>query len=151
MNAGRLIAVSVLAAWAAGIPGHAQAYPFCTDPPFLPLVFPIGTRVSSVFEHNYDSLPGNIACFKLRVLGASTTHITVSTINNNGYLRLYPPGWVITQNGPNFTFGEPGVPGAADGDYARSWTGQLPPQGDLLVVINMRGPSHQYRLHVEAY
>ncbi len=145
---GRLIAAVVLMA-CAGLPNVASARPFCTDPPFVPLLPPTGTRVSAVFEQNFDIMPGDVACFRLHLPGAVRGHVTVATAHNYGTLQLYPPGWVITQHGRAFSFGVPALPGMADGDNARSWTGQLPPQGDLLIVVAMKGNGRQYRIHVE--
>ena len=146
---GRSIAAAILVA-SASFPGAASARPFCSDPPFVPLISPIGTSGSSVYEHNYDIMPGDVACFRLHVPGAARGHIDLAIAHNNGNLQLYPPGWVITQNGRSFTFGVPALPGTADSDNARSWTGQLPPQGDLLIVVAMKGNGRQYRVHVEA-
>ena len=146
---GRLIAATILIACAI-LPCAASARPFCTNPPFVPLVPPIGTNGSSVFEKNFDIMPGDVACFRLHVPGAVRGHVTVATAHNYGSLQLYPPGWVITQYGRAFSFGAPPLPGTADADNARSWTGQLPPLGDLLIVVAMKGNGRQYRIHVEA-
>ena len=145
---GRLIAAAMLIA-CASLPGVASATPFCTDPPFVPLLPPINTNGSAVFERNFDIMPGDVACFRLHLPGAVRGHVTVATAHNYGSLQLYPPGWVITQHGRAFTFGVPPLPGTADSDNARSWTGQLPPQGDLLIVVAMKGNGRQYRIHVE--
>jgi hypothetical protein len=139
-----------LAACAIGLSAPANARPFCTDPPFLPLLPLAGTSGSRVFEQSYDIDSGGPACFKLDVPGARTLHITLATARQSGFFRLYPQGWNIQRTGDAFTFGVPGVRGAADGDNARSWTGQLP-EGNSLLVIAMRNGGRQYRLHVEVY
>ncbi len=146
MTSRHLIAASLLTLGA--FPGPASARPFCTNPPFVPF-FPLSAqRGSEVFEKSFDVEPGQPACFKLTAPGAQRLHVTLGSPHGTGYFHIYPQGWVITQRGSDFSFGEPGLPGASDGDRPKSWTGQVPDGNSLIVVYIPQG--RQYRIHIEA-
>ena len=129
--------------------GAAHARPFCSDPAIIPLLNTTGSRGSSVFEYHNVIRRGELACFRMQTPAATNLHVTVSSAEKTAVFQLYAPGWKIVRQNGGFRFTGQTLPGAAEGDDARSWTGQYPGNGSILIVIGLTRGGGQYRLHVE--
>ena len=71
--------------------------------------------------------------------------LSVTAPSDNAVFQLYVPGAVIGAEGA--IIGN-ALPGAGEGEDARSWTGTLPATGRYLVVVGAIRGGTEYRLNI---
>jgi hypothetical protein len=123
-------------------PGPARAAS-CDQPPRIR--FAAGASRGRI---EGDLARGEVACWTLGARAGQTLSIVADSPESNAVFQLYPPGWRIEQHQGLYDISGRTLPGAADGQDTRSWSGRLPQTGDTLVVVGMiRGGGH-YALQV---
>jgi hypothetical protein len=116
-------AAILLAALAVAAPALAQT----------PIRFARGAS-SAVIEGSV--LRGERATYSLAARAGQTMTLRIASPEENAVFQLHGPG-----------AGQP-LPGAAEGDDARSWQGRLPADGTYLIVVGATRGNASYRLEV---
>lgn len=87
---------------------------------------------------------GETACWALQARAGQTLEATVASLENNAVFQIYQPGWKAGRDGvEGFA-----LPGAAEGQDARQFTGTLPTTGRYLIVVGATRGGADYRLRV---
>jgi hypothetical protein len=71
------------------------------------------------------------------------------TPDTNIVFQIYQPPWRIVGSPDQMAVGGMTLPGTAEGDDARRFSGMLPADGDYLLVVGTSRGSGEYRLRVE--
>ncbi|WP_372622543.1 hypothetical protein [Falsiroseomonas sp.] len=124
-------AAILLAALAIAAPALAQT----------PIRFARGAS-SAVVEGSV--LRGERATYSIAARAGQTMTLRIASPEENAVFQLYAPG---ARMAPEGVAGKP-LPGAAEGEDARSWQGRLPANGTYLIVIGPTRGNAAYRLEV---
>ena len=73
------------------------------------------------------------------------------TPDTNIVLQIYQPPWRIVGSPDQMAVGGTTLPGTAEGEDARRFSGTLPATGDYLLVVGTSRGSGAYRLRVEIH
>ena len=91
---------------------------------------------------------GERALYSLSARAGQTLTAHITAVEANAVFQLYPPGARPVQRDGMLEVDGSALPGAADGEDARSWQGQLPASGTYLFVVGGTRGIASYRLSV---
>ncbi|PPQ29696.1 hypothetical protein CCS01_20810 [Rhodopila globiformis] len=96
---------------------------------------------------------GSLDCFT--VTARSGQHLAVSQRPaagpSNIVMQIYKPGWKITRTDDGPEIAAHALPGAGEGEDAKSWYGRLPASGTYLLVIGTTRGGGEYKVKVEIH
>lgn len=89
-------------------------------------------------------LRGERAAYTLSARAGQAMTLRIASPEDNAVFQLYAPGARLTAQGVAGT----ALPGAAEGEDARSWQGRLPAGGAYLILVGATRGNAAYRLEV---
>lgn len=136
-----LLAAALLCALApAPAPALGQA-----EPQVQPIRF---ARGSSGAEVSGTVVRGERALFSLEARAGQTLTARITAPEGNAVFQLWHPGAVPRQQDGMAMVEGTALPGAGEGEDARSWSGRLPASGAYLIVVGGTRGNAQFRLSV---
>jgi hypothetical protein len=93
---------------------------------------------------------GEVACFT--VAARKGQHMRVSQPgreDSNIVIQIYAPRWLVARSPNGIRVRGLALPGAAEGQDAKTWSGTLPTSGNYLLVLGTTWGGGEYRLRVE--
>jgi hypothetical protein len=116
-------------------------------PPARPVRFATG---ASEITLSGGILRGERDCYTLRARQGQILTVEQSdTPDTNIVFQIYQPPWRIVGSPDQMAVGGTTLPGTAEGEDARRFSGTLPATGDYLLVVGTSRGSGEYRLRVE--
>lgn len=95
-------------------------------------------RGASAGEVSGSLVRGQTARYAVGARAGQRMRVRITAPEENAVFQLYAPGRPRTA-----------LPGAAEGDDARTWSGRLPASGDYLLVVGGTRGNASYRLRME--
>ena len=135
-----VVALLVLSVWSAS----AGAVP-CGAP--TPIRIAAGENAAKVAG---GIARGEVACFTISARQGQ--HMIVNDPaqrDTNVVIQIYRPPWTIVRLPDGIRVRGRSLPGAAEGEDAKSWTGTLPKTGRYLLVLGASWGGAEYHLQVE--
>jgi hypothetical protein len=116
-------------------------------PPAKPVRFPAGAYETALTG---GIVRGERDCYTINARQGQVLTIGQSdTPDTNIVFQIYQPPWRIVGAAGDLAFSGTALPGTAEGEDARSFSGALPAPGDYLVVVGTSRGSGEYRLQIE--
>lgn len=137
----RLVAAAVLAA-SLGVAALGVA---ATAERVQPIRFSPGSFGSEV---QGSVVRGEQALYSLSAQAGQTLTARIIADEGNAVFQLYAPGARPRRDDGMLVVKGAALPGAGEGEDARSWTGRLPETGAYLFVVGGTRGNASYRLHV---
>jgi hypothetical protein len=135
-----IIALLVLSVWSAS----AGAAP-CNAP--ASIRFAAGENAAVVAG---GIARGELACFTINARQGQYMVIShPAQPDSNVVMQIYRPPWTIVRSADGISVRGRALPGAAEGEDAKSWAGKLPETGRYLLVLGASWGGADYHLHVE--
>jgi hypothetical protein len=137
--------LGIFLTWAAFVGGASARS--CDDP--TPVRFPAGvfqTEISGGLAR------GELGCW--RFSGRHGQWMAVSEphrVSSNIVMQIYRPGWSVTRSQYGTHLRREALPGAAEGQDAKAWTGVLPSTGTYLLVVGTAWGGGSYRIRIEIH
>lgn len=134
-----LLAAALLCALAPA-PALGQA-----EPQVQPIRFARGTSGAEVTG---AVVRGERALFSLEARAGQTLTARITAPEGNAVFQIWRPGAVPRQQDGMAVIDGTALPGAAEGEDARSWSGKLPASGAYLIVVGGTRGNAEFRLSV---
>jgi hypothetical protein len=119
--------------------------PAQAEPQVQPIRF---ARGSSGAEVAGAVVRGERALFSLEARAGQTLTARITAPEGNAVFQVWHPGAVPRQQDGMATVEGTALPGAGEGDDARSWSGTLPASGAYLIVVGGTRGNATFRLSV---
>lgn len=95
---------------------------------------------------------GELVCFTITARQGQGMAISDSVQpDTNVVMQIYQPPWSIARSADGIRVRGRALPGAAEGEDAKSWAGKLPKSGRYLLVLGASWGGADYHLHVEIH
>jgi hypothetical protein len=116
----------------------------CDSP--TPVRFPIGASQTQITG---GIARGEMACWTIG--GRRGQRMIVRQADakrSNIVLQIYRSPWSVAHSADGLTIHGQALPGAAEGEDTKSWTGVLPETGSYLLVLGTSWGGGPYRVHI---
>jgi len=91
---------------------------------------------------------GQRALFSLEASAGQTLTVRITAPEGNAVFQIWRPGAVPRRQDGMAAVDGTALPGAGEGEDARSWTGRLPASGAYLIVVGGTRGNAEFRLSV---
>ncbi len=115
------------------------------EPQVQPIRFASG---ASGAEVGGGVVRGERALFSLEARAGQTLTARITAPEGNAVFQIWHPGAMHRQQDGMAVIDGTALPGAGEGEDARSWSGQLPASGGYLIVVSGTRGNAEFRLSV---